>query len=289
MKTIVRQTIELLPAPLPVLLQDSLRYLRYEQVRRRRWAHGRILGRLESPTVVAQGPFQSMIYISSAFCSEILPKVFGTYELEVSPAIEAICSAGCDRIVDIGAAEGYYAVGLALRNPEATVVVFEMNSSARYYLRRLARRNGVANRIEVRGLCDPDSLIHAMEGARKPAVVCDCEGAEDCLLDPARIESLRRSFVLVETHDGLATDTGVLEGITDRIRERFTPTHEIEVITSRHRDKDDLPKGIDLSPHDAAEAMNEGRPWAKWMFLTPARYWTTKSSADYSGLRLPSG
>jgi hypothetical protein len=210
-----------------------------------------------------------MCYISSAFCSEILPKLFGTYELEVSPAIEMICSAGCDRIVDIGAAEGYYAVGLALRNPDAIVVGFETNSSARYYLRRLARRNGVADRIEVRSACNPDALARAMEGARQPAVVCDCEGAEDSLLDPARIEALRRAFVLVETHDGLWTDAGALEGITDRLRDRFQPTHEVEVIPSRDRNKDDLPKGIHLAPDEAAEAMNEGRPWAKWMFLTP--------------------
>jgi hypothetical protein len=212
-----------------------------------------------------------MNYIASAFCSEILPKVVGTYELEIIPAIEAICRAGCDRIVDIGAAEGYYAVGLALRNPDAKVVGFEMNASARYYLRRLAQRNGVADRIEVRGLCNPDSLTHAMEGARHPAVVCDCEGAEDSLLDPARIESLRRSFVLVETHDGLSTDAGVLEGITDRLRERFEPTHEVEVIRSRDRTTDDLPNGIHLSPDEATEAMNEGRPRAKWMFLIPRR------------------
>jgi hypothetical protein len=210
-----------------------------------------------------------MNYISSAFCSEILPKVLGTYELEVIPAIEEICRAGCDRIVDIGAAEGYYAVGLALRNPDATVVGFEMNPSARYYLRRLARRNGAADRIEVRGRCNPDSLTYAMEEARKPAVVCDCEGAEDSLLDPARIKPLRRSLVLVETHDGLLTDAGVLEGITDRLRERFEPTHDVEIIASRDRNTDDLPKAIHLSPDEAAEAMNEGRPRAKWMFLTP--------------------
>jgi hypothetical protein len=269
MKRIVRKGIELLPAPLPVLLGDAFRYLRYRQVRRRRQARSRILGRLASPPLVAQGPFRGMRYIGSDFGSEVLPKVVGTYELEICPAIEAICGAGCDRIVDIGAAVGYYAVGLAMRNPDASVFAFETNASARYYLRKLARRNGVSDRIEVRGSCDPDSLARALEAARKPAVVCDCEGAEDFLLDPARIEPLRRSFILVETHDGLSTDTGVLEGITDRLGARFESTHEVEVIASRDRSQDDLPDGIQLGPDDAAEAMNEGRPWAKWLFLTP--------------------
>jgi hypothetical protein len=269
MKRFIRQTIEYMPAPLPVLLQDSFRYIRYGQIRRRQRVHHRILGRLESPEVIAQGPFRGMRYISSAFCSEILPKLVGTYESEVSSAVEAICGAGCDRIIDIGAAEGYYAVGLALRNPAATVIGFELNSSARYYFRQLARRNGVSNRIEVRGICDRDSLAEAMEGAMRPALICDCEGAEDFLLRPDLIEPLRRAFVLVETHDGLTTDAGVLEGITERLCERFEPTHDIEVIVSRDRSSDDLPAQIHLSPEEAEQAMDEGRPWARWLFLAP--------------------
>ncbi len=210
-----------------------------------------------------------MSYITSAFCSEILPKIVGTYEQELNPAIEAICEAGCDRIIDIGAAEGYYAVGLALRNPEARIIGFEMNASARYYLQRLAKLNEVSERIELQGLCDPDSLARAMEGAEKPAVVCDCEGAEDLLLRPDRIEPLRRSYLLVETHDGLENDGVRLEGITDRLSERFAPTHEVKRIASTDRSESDLPTGIHLAPDLAAEAMDEGRPWAQWLFLSP--------------------
>jgi hypothetical protein len=269
MKTILRQGIERLPAPLPVCIQDTFRYLRYGEVRRRRKSHAEILGLLESPEFVAQGPFQGMRYLSSAFCSEILPKLVGTYESELNPAIETICKANCDRIVDIGAAEGYYAVGLAIRNPGARVIGFELNASARYYLQRLARLNGVSQRVEVRGLCDLASFGQAMEGARNPAVVCDCEGAEDFLLCPDQVEPLRRSYVLVETHDGLETDKGILEGITNRLIERFQTTHEVEVIASKARSRNDLPPRIPLTPEQAAEAMDEGRPWAQWLFLKP--------------------
>jgi hypothetical protein len=265
----LRDGIERMPAPLPVLIQDSFRYLRYGTVRRRRQTQGRILRRLRSPNVVAQGPFEGMRYISSSFCSEILPKVVGTYELELRQAIEAICSARCDRIIDIGAAEGYYAVGLALRNPDGKVIAFEMNASARYYLSKLAERNQVSDRIEIRGRCEPESLAEALDGARRSAVVCDCEGAEDHLLCPDRVEPLRRSFVLVETHDGLVTETGTLEGITDRLCARFERTHEVQIIVNRVRCDDDLPSGVPLSRAEADEAMDEGRPWAQWLFLAP--------------------
>ena len=217
MKLLLRQSVERLPAPLPVVLQDAFRFLRYSDVRRRRKARGRILERLKAPDRVAQGPFREMLYIPSAFHSEVLPKLVGTYENEVYPAIEAICAAGCDRIVDIGAAEGYYAVGMALRNPDAKVIGFEMNPSARYYLRQLAERNGVSERVQILGTCEPASLALALEGASRPALICDCEGAEDFLLRPDRVEPLKRSYVLVETHDGLEVDSVPLAGITDRL------------------------------------------------------------------------
>jgi len=144
-----------------------------------------------------------------------------------------------------------------------------MNPSARYYFRRLSRGNGVSDRIEIQGECVADSLHEALAGARCPALICDCEGAEDGLLDPDRVEPLRRTLILVETHDGMVTSSGVLEGVTRRLQERFQPTHDVEVISSRARTLDDLPFGCDLTGDEAAEAMNEGRPRAEWLFMKP--------------------
>ncbi len=270
MRQLLRRGIDSTPAPLPVWIQGTLRYLRYPRVRARRRTQRRILGKLDLPARVAQGPFQRMRYVALAYCSEVLPKLVGTYERELVPALETIFRSDCDRIVNIGAAEGYYAVGMALRNPQARVVGFEINPSARYYLRRLARRNGVLGRIAIRGECTVESLDDSLAGARRPAVICDCEGAEDRLLRPDRIEPLRRAFIVVETHDGLETDDGVLEGITRRLHERFADTHDIEVIASRARTREELPRDCAaLTDAEAAEAMDEGRPWAQWLFLRP--------------------
>jgi Met-10+ like-protein len=270
MRQLLRQGIESMPAPLPVWIQGTFRYLRYPRVRARRRTHRRILGKLDSPRRVSQGPFRGMRYIALAYCSEVLPKLVGTYERELVPALEMICRSDCDRIVDVGAAEGYYAVGMALRNPRARVVAFEINPSARHYLRRLARRNGVSGRIAIRGGCTVESLDDSLAGSRRPAVICDCEGAEDRLLRPDRVEPLRRAFIVVETHDGLETSDGVLEGITRRLHERFAATHDIEVIASRARSRAELTGDCAaLSDAEAAEAMDEGRPWAQWLFLEP--------------------
>jgi hypothetical protein len=269
LKQLIRHGVERIPAPFPFLIQHGFRYVRYPSVRHRKQTQRSILNRMANPEVVAQGPFQGMSVLNLAYCSEVLPKILGTYECELNDAIEVLCGSNRDVIIDIGAAEGYYAVGMALRNPDATVISFEMNPSARYYLRRLAERNGVGERIREHGICQIDSLNDALDDAHRPAVISDCEGAEDLLLDPDRVPALRRSWILVETHDGLQVGSTTLNGITERIIARFTPSHEIRVIASRDRVPSDLPPDCVLTPEETLEAMNEGRPWAQWLFLVP--------------------
>src|SRR5665213_3133834 len=113
MSQLLRRAVERIPAPIPVWIAGTYQFARYPQVRQRRLTHRRILGRLHRSQLVSQGSFQGMNYIPRAYYSEILPKLVGTYERELIPAIEMICRADCDWIVDIGAAEGFYAVGMA--------------------------------------------------------------------------------------------------------------------------------------------------------------------------------
>jgi hypothetical protein len=261
MKRILKQGIECMPAPLPVLTLESLQYFRHPRIRRDWRMRRRILGKLADPKRIAQGPFEGMGYLPLGPSRSALPMLLGTYESEISLAVEAICEARCDRIVNIGAGEGYYAVGMALRNPGARIVGFEMNPSARYYTRQLARRNGVRPRIKILGECTTTTLEAALEGAERPAVICDCEGAEDVLLDPLRVPSLRRTLILVETHEGM------IAGVNRRLHDRFTPTHEVELIPSRHRTQADLPAGCALNDTEAALAMDEHRRWAEWIFM----------------------
>lgn len=263
MKQLLRRYVERLPAPLPVLTHDAFVYIRYPKIRKEGRIRRRILRKTQWSGQIVQGPFRGMRYSLSSYCSTILPKLFGTYESELAPAIEAIVGSGCDKIVDIGAAEGYYAVGLALRAPGVPIVGFEMNPSARYFLRRLIRLNAVENRIEIRGECDAVSLAEVLDGAEHPVVICDCEGAEDFLLDPDRIAALRRSWVLVETHDDM------VPGVSGRVRERFLETHDIEIIRNRPRTRADLPPGFDFTAEEVAEAVDEYRSWAEWLFMRP--------------------
>ena len=68
---------------------------------------------------VASGPFAGMRHGDIAVGSVLTVKLLGTYEKELWPIIDQIIATAYPLIIDIGAAEGYYAVGLAMRIPAA--------------------------------------------------------------------------------------------------------------------------------------------------------------------------
>jgi hypothetical protein len=249
---------------MPLDILDWLRRLRYVKLREEFREQYRIHKANGSPLVVMQGPFKGMHYLRRAYFGLVLPKVMGTYEMELWTVIEAICAMQSDCIVDLGAAEGYYAIGLAVRNPQAKIIAFELYRPVWPLIRRLARLNGVeANRIEIRGAATSQSLDASLRGARKPVVVSDIEGFEDDVLDPGRAETLRRATLLIEIHENIRP------GVTQRICDRFAATHTLEVVNLRPRTQADLPAGIRLSGVDLRQATDERRAKAQWLFFQP--------------------
>lgn len=62
---------------------------------------------------VQAGPFTGMKYTRSAMLSRhATPALLGVYERQLYPFLEAAAQR-CDFVVDLGSAEGYYAVGMA--------------------------------------------------------------------------------------------------------------------------------------------------------------------------------
>ncbi|MCS7063959.1 MAG: hypothetical protein NZM04_07975, partial [Methylacidiphilales bacterium] len=65
---------------------------------------------------VRHGPFAGMVYENDTFCcSAIAPKLLGSYEREIQPWIESLLLDRWEGVVDVGCAEGYYAVGFACK------------------------------------------------------------------------------------------------------------------------------------------------------------------------------
>jgi hypothetical protein len=82
---------------------------------------------------VQGGPFRGMRSTRGAVLTHhATPNLLGTYERQLYPYLSE-AAIRCDLIVDIGSAEGYFAVGLA-RLTGRPVVAFDVNSSQRQML-----------------------------------------------------------------------------------------------------------------------------------------------------------
>ena len=209
---------------------------------------------------VLSGPFAGMNYTTESSGSAFCPKLLGTYEKEIAPVIESAIQGGYEMIVDIGAAEGYYAVGLSLKVPAARVVAFEQSTDARRMLRELAALNH-ADRLEVRETCSRETLSEILSAA-PTLIVCDVDGAELELLDPAAIEKLAHCDILLETHDCFQPR------LSRQLMARFSPSHDVAVIPSQKRRARDCPAGLPLSHRDARLAVQEHRPGPQsWFWM----------------------
>ena len=220
-----------------------------------------------------------MLYVQTARGSAYIPKILGIYERELRHCVEIACAFRPDRIVDIGAAEGYYAVGLARRNPEARVVAFEMEASGRSLLSEMAHLNGVADRVEIRGLAEAEDLNMALGGATHPLVVCDVEGDEASLLDPEKVPGLRDAQLLVELHDFIKPGIGV------ELETRFSNTHRVSRVWQQPRSSSEFPYSTlftRLMPRSYLEwSVSEWRPVRmSWLWMEPLSGSPANSATD---------
>ena len=242
--------------PAAELLVGTIRgsYRRYRR-RERAIAH-----RLSPNLEVTSGPFAGMRYTLRASGSALLPKLAGTYEAEIAEDLERLMSRRPRLVIDVGAAEGYYAVGFARRLPDAEVVAFESRRSGRWLSRELARANGVAEQLVVRGYATVDELARVVGNGHGVLTVFDIDGGEQQLVDPQRVPGLARAMVVVETHDHL------VRGVTDALSERFGGTHDVVWRASVGRDPMLLP---DWERDDARFALDERRPPQGWLVMYP--------------------
>lgn len=186
--------------------------------------------------VVLDGPFKGVRYPSlQATGSSLLPKILGVYESELHDSIHSLVGP-YELILDIGCAEGYFAVGLAMMHPQATIHAYDIDEAAARMTRDMARLNGVSDRLIVHGGASWKDLDLCT--GKRSLVVSDCEGYERLLFCGQNISSLSTSDLIIELHPAVWDD------VTDFLLTLFSQTHDCTLVTSVPDDE----KNTDLEP-----------------------------------------
>ena len=218
---------------------------------------------------VQAGPFKGLKYIIESEGSALGPKLLGTYEKELEEIMYEAMSKNLSRILDIGAAEGYYAVGLATFLPDAKVIAFEASSKGRSLLKQLAELNGVSSRLDLRGFCTTEEFVSVVAATPVDFVIMDIEGGEDALLTEETVAHLKSTTLLIEIHEF------VVPGIGAKLRELLGESHTIVEVAATARSLADVP-GILLRLIIQAfrltgrDYLDEMRPdGMSWMYFAP--------------------
>jgi hypothetical protein len=190
--------------------------------------------RMKCKDAVYSGPFKGMRYVPYSICSAYYPKLLGTYEKELHHFIFDFIAREFKNIVNVGAGEGYYACGMALKSQESFITVFEQNADGRKAIKQMAEINSLSERIKIKGYCDKTILKNELHD-KENLLIVDIEGGEIEILNPGEIPTLKKQSILVELHDTESLD------ITNIITNRFNATHFLSEISSVPRTVDDYP------------------------------------------------
>lgn len=176
---------------------------------------------------VRNGPFQGMKYPrAAAVGSKLFPKLLGSYESELHPVIRKLLDRDYSDIVDVGCAEGYYAVGFGLCFPCARLYAYDTDKEAQVLCREMAQLNGIGpERMHIGGHLDCDGL-HSLEVSGRGLVISDCEGYEKDLFSPETPKKMAVHDFLIEAHDMIDIH------ISGYLKDIFSSTHDMIVVQS---------------------------------------------------------
>ncbi len=223
---------------------------------------------LFSDLVVKNGPFKGLKYPEFlATGSAIFPKLVGSYERELHPLVEELIKNNYSQLIDVGCAEGFYAVGLALKSPKTEVFAYDTDPVSRKACLAMAKLNKVDERVAIGSTCTAETLKNfPFKG--KTLIISDCEGYEKQLLTRENIQQLKECDLLIEIHDFVDKHTSTY------IKELFTKTHSLKVIDSLSDHlkvmRYEYPELSDLDYKHKFTILAEGRPGTmEWFYLTP--------------------
>jgi hypothetical protein len=153
------------------------------------------------------------------------PSLVGTYEAKLDAVFETLFTQTYERIVDVGCAEVFYAIGLVLKLPGCTVTAHDTDPRARNLCRDDDALNGVTAEVTIEGAVHANELATLVNG-RRNLIICDCEGYEHSLFPAEHLPAYIRSTIVPETHDFIKV------GVCDRLASFFRATNRVQIIHS---------------------------------------------------------
>ncbi len=197
------------------------------------------------------------------------PKLLGLYEQEVLEKISAH-QKKWDCVINLGAGDGYYGVGLVKSGLSARSICFEERDEGQAAIKRVADNNEVANRVTILGRADADFLANpALQDIdlSRTLIIIDIEGGEFSLLTDDLLQHLKDAELIIELHGRfIATNPNPEAALLQRLAQYF----RCDVFSMGQRDLSSITELANLGDSDRWLLCSEGRPFLmRWVYCHP--------------------
>ena len=209
--------------------------------------------------VVGYGPLKGLRLADDAWwgAPDKASMLLGIYEQEL---LETLCSKPLtDRsyFIDIGAADGYYGIGLVTAGFYKKSFCFEISEKGRQTIQEGARVNRVSEKVEVFGAADHTLAQQLPQGCIDDAVVLvDIEGGEFDVLNEEFLKTFKNAYILIEIHNWI-------EGFEEKYFNLLLAASryfEIDTVKPVARDLTQFSELNDFTDDNRYLICSEGRP-----------------------------
>ena len=194
--------------------------------------------------------------------------LLGLYETEVLSALKEV-SAKRKTLIDLGAADGYFAVGCLYSKMFEKVYAFELFEKSQKNMRYNSELNKVSDQLQIFGKAVnelPLQLLNNGVDFSQSVIICDIEGGEFELFSDEVLGAFKNAVIIIEIHDWHEDGVNRFQSLQDRASKYFNITK----LTTRSRDLSIFPELKNLNDDDRWLVCLEGRHYLMtWLRLDP--------------------
>ena len=193
--------------------------------------------------------------------------ILGFYEQEVLEELVMISNTR-KVFIDVGAADGIFAVGLLAANIFDQSICFEIDDQAKRNILNLAKKNNLENKITIYD----EASVSKMQSMNliswdDVCLLVDIEGDEFDFITSEMIETIKGSSLIIEIHDQYTKNPNKSKSDLKQI---LIKEYDIKIITTSSRDLSQIDEIMHLHDNDRWLLCSEGRGWRmEWWVCEP--------------------
>jgi hypothetical protein len=154
--------------------------------------------------IVRYGPFAGLKLERDAWwgCLDLGSQCLGLYELEILNFVAHMKRGQFSTFIDIGAADGYYAIGMLKSQKVRKAICFEQSEKGRETILKNWQHNGSEGILEIFAEATLETIRALPQADLAGALIMiDIEGAEFDLLVEQTFSALRSCTIIIEIHN----------------------------------------------------------------------------------------